>query len=114
MPPAHLRFPPVSATAPLLPLHPYPRRRLRGGPGSIWYTLLGLARPPRIGSGSDGSMAILVTGTAGFIGFHVAAHLLDRGELVIGVDNLNPYYDVALKRDRLRAPGRRRRVAVFR
>jgi len=46
-------------------------------------------------------MALLVTGSAGFIGFHVARHLLDRGEHVIGIDNLNPYYDVALKRARL-------------
>jgi UDP-glucuronate 4-epimerase len=46
-------------------------------------------------------MALLVTGCAGFIGFHVARHLLDRGERVIGIDNLNPYYDVALKRARL-------------
>jgi UDP-glucuronate 4-epimerase len=46
-------------------------------------------------------MALLVTGSAGFIGFHVARHLLDRGERVIGIDNLNPYYDVALKHARL-------------
>lgn len=46
-------------------------------------------------------MTILVTGVAGFIGFHVAASLLDRGESVVGVDNLNPYYDVGLKRARL-------------
>ena len=45
-------------------------------------------------------MAVLVTGSAGFIGFHVAAHLLDRGEQVIGADNLNTYYDVALKQAR--------------
>ncbi len=43
----------------------------------------------------------LVTGAAGFIGFHVAAKLLDRGERVIGLDNLNDYYDVQLKKDRL-------------
>jgi len=46
-------------------------------------------------------MSVLVTGTAGFIGFHVAADLLNRGEEVIGVDNLNTYYDIALKRARL-------------
>lgn len=44
---------------------------------------------------------ILVTGAAGFIGFHVAARLLDRGDEVIGLDNLNEYYDVSLKRARL-------------
>ena len=46
-------------------------------------------------------MTILVTGAAGFIGFHVSRALLDRGEPVIGVDNLNDYYDPALKRARL-------------
>ncbi len=44
---------------------------------------------------------ILVTGAAGFIGFHVARQLLDRGEEVVGADNLNPYYDVSLKEARL-------------
>ena len=44
---------------------------------------------------------ILVTGTAGFIGSHVAHHLLSRGDEVWGVDNLTPYYDPALKRARL-------------
>ena len=43
----------------------------------------------------------LVTGAAGFIGFHVSKRLLDRGGLVVGLDNLNDYYDVQLKRDRL-------------
>jgi UDP-glucuronate 4-epimerase len=46
-------------------------------------------------------MAILLTGAAGFIGFHVAQVLLQRGEEVIGLDNLNDYYDPALKRARL-------------
>jgi len=46
-------------------------------------------------------MTILVTGAAGFIGFHVASRLLARGDRVIGLDNLNDYYDVGLKRDRL-------------
>ena len=44
---------------------------------------------------------ILVTGVAGFIGFHTAIRLLERGERVIGLDNLNDYYDVRLKKARL-------------
>ena len=44
---------------------------------------------------------VLVTGAAGFIGFHTALRLLARGETVIGLDNLDPYYDVALKEARL-------------
>ncbi len=46
-------------------------------------------------------MKILVTGVAGFIGFHVAKSLLKKGYSVIGVDNLNEYYDVSLKKSRL-------------
>src|SRR5918995_1233780 len=46
-------------------------------------------------------MRILVTGAAGFIGYHVAERLLARGDEVIGLDNLNPYYDPALKAARL-------------
>ena len=45
-------------------------------------------------------MATLVTGCAGFIGFHVAGRLLDRGERVVGIDNFNSYYSPQLKRDR--------------
>lgn len=45
---------------------------------------------------------VLVTGAAGFIGFHVARALLRRGEEVVGLDNLNTYYSVDLKRDRVR------------
>ena len=45
-------------------------------------------------------MKILVTGAAGFIGHHVAARLLERGDEVVGIDNFNDYYSVALKRDR--------------
>ena len=46
-------------------------------------------------------MRVLVTGAAGFIGYHVAERLLARGDEVIGLDNLNPYYDPALKQARL-------------
>lgn len=46
-------------------------------------------------------MKILVTGSAGFIGFHVSQALCARGDTVVGVDNLNDYYDVTLKTDRL-------------
>jgi len=44
---------------------------------------------------------VLVTGAAGFIGFHLTQKLLARGETVVGIDNLNPYYDVSLKKNRL-------------
>jgi UDP-glucuronate 4-epimerase len=46
-------------------------------------------------------MKVLVTGAAGFIGFHTARALLERGDRVVGVDNLNAYYDVRLKQARL-------------
>ncbi len=50
-------------------------------------------------------MKILVTGTAGFIGFHLAAKLLSRGDTVIGLDCINDYYDVNLKYNRLKQYG---------
>jgi UDP-glucuronate 4-epimerase len=46
-------------------------------------------------------MKILLTGSSGFIGFHTAKRLLERGDIVIGIDNMNNYYDVQLKKDRL-------------
>jgi len=50
-------------------------------------------------------LKILVTGTAGFIGFHLAKKLLDQGHTVIGLDNINDYYDVNLKYGRLNELG---------
>ena len=44
---------------------------------------------------------VLITGAAGFIGFHTALRLLQAGRKVVGVDNLNDYYDVSLKEARL-------------
>ena len=55
--------------------------------------------------------AILVTGAAGFIGFHVARQLLAEGRKVIGLDNLNSYYDPALKQARLDILGSEQRFA---
>ena len=46
-------------------------------------------------------MRLLLTGAAGFIGFHTAKKLLDRGDEVIGIDNINDYYDINLKHARL-------------
>ena len=46
-------------------------------------------------------MTVLVTGAAGFIGFHLSKRLLELGASVVGFDNVNPYYDPALKRARI-------------
>src|SRR5579872_1603221 len=59
-------------------------------------------------------MTVLVTGAAGFIGYHVSAALLARGERVVGVDNLNPYYSVALKCARLKRLQAHRNFAFHR
>jgi len=48
---------------------------------------------------------ILVTGTAGFIGYHLATKLLEKGHTVIGLDNINDYYDIGLKFNRLKETG---------
>lgn len=50
-------------------------------------------------------MRILVTGTAGFIGYHLAKRLIERGDEVVGLDNINSYYDVNLKYSRLEQTG---------
>lgn len=47
-------------------------------------------------------MKILITGVAGFIGSHLCLKLLELGHQIIGVDNLNDYYDIKLKKDRLK------------
>lgn len=58
-------------------------------------------------------MTILVTGAAGFIGYHVAGRLLARGQAVLGIDSLNDYYSVRLKQDRI-ADLERRHGPAFR
>jgi UDP-glucuronate 4-epimerase len=59
-------------------------------------------------------MKVLVTGAAGFIGMHTAARLMARGDEVVGIDNLNDYYDPQLKRDRLALLAARPDAANFR
>ena len=58
-------------------------------------------------------LKILITGVAGFIGFHLAQRLLARGDTVIGVDNLNDYYDVTLKEARLQQLQTHAQSALF-
>lgn len=57
--------------------------------------------------------AILVTGAAGFIGFHLTKRLLDLGYFVVGIDNLNDYYDVTLKKDRLEILKGHKNFSIF-
>lgn len=57
-------------------------------------------------------MKILVTGTAGFIGYHLAKKLLERGDEVVGLDNINDYYDVNLKYARLEELGIKKSLIV--
>jgi UDP-glucuronate 4-epimerase len=59
------------------------------------------------------NMKILVTGAAGFIGFHLTLALIRRGESVVGVDNLNSYYDPELKKERLRVISKLPNAALF-
>lgn len=58
-------------------------------------------------------MKILVTGTAGFIGYHVAQHLIKRGDEVVGLDIVNDYYDINLKHSRLDNTGIDKNKAVY-
>ena len=50
-------------------------------------------------------MKVLITGTAGFIGFHLAELLQKQGHEILGIDNINEYYDVNLKFNRLKVSG---------
>jgi UDP-glucuronate 4-epimerase len=50
-------------------------------------------------------MKVLITGTAGFIGFHLAELLNRQGHEILGIDNINDYYDVSLKFSRLKVSG---------
>ncbi len=61
-----------------------------------------------------GMSKILVTGAAGFIGMHVSLALLARGDTVVGIDNLNDYYDPQLKRDRIAHIEQQAQAANFR
>ena len=63
---------------------------------------------------SSKSKRVLITGAAGFIGFHLARRLLEMGVRVRGLDNLDPYYDVALKQARIAAIGMHARFAFTR
>ena len=47
-------------------------------------------------------MAILITGSAGFIGYHLAKKILNNNKEVIGIDNINNYYDINLKKNRIK------------
>ncbi|MEH6651174.1 MAG: NAD-dependent epimerase [Motiliproteus sp.] len=59
-------------------------------------------------------MKVLVTGAAGFIGFHVSQYLINRGDQVVGLDNLNDYYDVSLKQARLQQLADNQNASLFR
>ena len=58
-------------------------------------------------------MKVLVTGAAGFIGFHLTKYLLERGDEVIGIDNINDYYDVNLKYSRIKETGIEKEVIAY-
>ena len=58
-------------------------------------------------------MKILVTGAAGFIGFHLIRKLLDKNYFIVGIDNINNYYDVDLKNDRIKMLGENSSADIF-
>jgi UDP-glucuronate 4-epimerase len=69
--------------------------------GKVFYWTPQAVRVAGVNERRDPLSTYLVTGAAGFIGFHVSRALLERGDRVIGLDNLNDYYDIVLKKDRL-------------
>src|ERR1700747_1029418 len=83
-------------------MRPAARSRPVGARQGLIYLCAAVCECRRRASNCKGSrMTVFVTGAAGFIGFHTSAALLRRGERVIGVDSVNDYYSVALKRARL-------------
>ncbi len=58
-------------------------------------------------------MKYLITGAAGFIGYHLSSHLVKQGKNVVGIDNLNEYYDVSLKKARLRKLEKKQEFAFY-
>src|SRR5262245_39661820 len=70
--------------------------------------------PDHRNEGAEALVRVLITGTAGFIGNALALRPLDRGDEVLGLDNLNDYYDVQLKRDRLQRIGGHRNYTDLR
>ena len=86
--------------------HPVRAAALTLRPHRAAHLVLAGGRQPTIlqrvsASGYRSAMTVLITGAAGFIGMSCAAALLARGDTVVGIDNLNPYYDPALKKARL-------------
>ena len=58
-------------------------------------------------------MKILVTGSCGFIGFHLSKYFLEKNNFVVGIDNLNSYYSVKLKKDRLKELNKNKKFKNF-
>ena len=77
-------------------------RDIRISVWSLFWAVVAALRPKTKARGGRCMETVLVTGAAGFIGFHVARRLLSNGYDAVGVDNLNAYYDPGLKAARLR------------
>ena len=57
--------------------------------------------------------SFLITGCAGFIGFHLTKKLLESNQRVVGIDNINDYYDIKLKKDRLNILKKKKRWKIY-